>query len=134
MGGGIPGYLQNLWNAVTGNPAQAATPPPQGQTPAMPAAGAATPPPAAPAGTPPTGGAAAPAAGGGTDWLSQLSQMPAPSQGLLDSPGLQGALSAYFGAISSPRQQGLGGAIGHGGLAGLQAYEQAKTAQYQPYL
>jgi hypothetical protein len=60
--------------------------------------------------------------------------MPAPSQGLLDSPGLQGALSAYFGAISSPRQQGLGGAIGHGGLAGLQAYEQAKTAQYQPYL
>jgi hypothetical protein len=59
---------------------------------------------------------------------------PLPKPGILDSPGVQGLLSAYLGAIGSPRSKGMGGALSAGGLAGLSAYQQAKSAQFQPYL
>ncbi|HKD45416.1 MAG TPA: hypothetical protein VKD24_07135 [Candidatus Angelobacter sp.] len=78
---------------------------------------------------------AAPASTGSSDQSTDvLSKFPMPKSSLLDSPYLQGALAAYFGAVSSPRQQGWGGAIGHGGLAGLKAYSEAEKSELQPYL
>lgn len=60
--------------------------------------------------------------------------MPAiPKPGLLDNPMLQGLLSAYLGAIGSPKSAGLGGALSRGGITGLSAYNQAKAAQFAPY-
>jgi len=105
--GGIGGFLQGLLGG--GGQAQAAP-------------------------APATGGAApaAPAAGGQGGF--DLSKIPMPQTSFLDHPLVQGALATYLGAISSPSHMGLGGAIGHGGLAGLQAYSSARQAQYQPYL
>jgi len=118
-GGGILGYLQGLGSALAGNAQQ--------QPAAAPAAG---------------GGAATPASPylQGAQVAAQqgtpqsASDIPIQKPGLLDNPYLQGALGAYFGAISSPRQLGWGGAIGRGGLGGLSAYESAKKAQYEPYM
>src|SRR5262245_59059320 len=59
---------------------------------------------------------------------------PLQKDSFLDNPLLQGALAAYFGAISSPRSKGFGGALGAGGLAGLKQYESAQKAQLEPYL
>lgn len=50
---------------------------------------------------------------------------------VLMNPLVQGALGAYLGAVSTPRYEGLGGAIGRGGLEGLGAMSQAQQAQYQ---
>lgn len=50
---------------------------------------------------------------------------------ILGHPLVQAALGTYFGAISTPREYGLGGAIGRGGLAGLQGFEQARQMQQQ---
>lgn len=55
--------------------------------------------------------------------------------GALNNPGVQGLLATYFGAVSSPREAGLGGAIGRGGLSGLQAYSNAQQQQQMlPYM
>jgi hypothetical protein len=67
--------------------------------------------------------------------MAQGGQPPQQPQGggLLDSisqilshPAVQGLLGAYFGAVSSPRQMGVGGAIGRGGLEGLGMANQAQ--------
>lgn len=70
--------------------------------------------------------------------MSQPQQpaQPAPAQsGVLDQighilshPAVQALMGAYFGAVSSPRVQGWGGAIGHGGLTGLGAYGLAQQS------
>lgn len=78
--------------------------------------------------------------GGGQQQAPQA-QAPAPApssggglSGFLGNPLVQGALAGYFSGISSPRTQGLGGAIGHGGLGALSAFDSATTAQaQQPY-
>src|SRR5215831_2517905 len=106
MGGGLPNIFQGIKSIFGGGTPQAA---------AAPAAGGAA------------GSAAQPTTG------PDLGNIPIQSS-FLDNPYLQGALGAYFGAISSPRYLGLGGAIGRGGLGGLQAYESARKEQYQPYL
>jgi hypothetical protein len=55
--------------------------------------------------------------------------------GALNNPGVQGLLATYLGAVGSPRSEGLGGAISHGGLAGLQQYSQAQQQQQMlPYM
>ncbi len=77
-----------------------------------------------------------------TDSLGALGGSPQPPTdtfgtigSLLSHPLVQGALATYFGAISSPRREGWGGAIGHGGLAGLGQYGQAQQLRQQlPYL
>lgn len=69
---------------------------------------------------------------------AQTPQAPAPApssggglSGFLGNPLVQGALAGYFSGISSPRTQGLGGAIGHGGLGALSAFDSASAAQAQ---
>lgn len=52
-------------------------------------------------------------------------------EGLLGHPLVQAALATYLGAISSPRREGWGGAIGHGGLAGLGQFAQAEKLQQE---
>lgn len=49
----------------------------------------------------------------------------------LSHPAVQGLLGTYFGLLSSPRREGLGRAIGRGGLAGLGMYGQAAGEQAQ---
>ena len=73
----------------------------------------------------------------------QIAQ-PQQGGGLLDSighilshPAVQGLLGAYFGAVSSPRNMGWGGAIGRGGLMGLETYglgEQVRSEQQKQAL
>jgi hypothetical protein len=74
-------------------------------------------------------------AGGPTSILGNIGQALSgagqTATNVLANPLVQGALATYLGAISSPRSQGLGGAIGHGGLAGLGAFGQARQAQLQ---
>jgi hypothetical protein len=67
-----------------------------------------------------------------TDSLGSQAQAP----GLLDkignafgNPLLQAAITAYLGGISTPRAEGVGRAIGQGGLEGLQAFNQARELQ-----
>ena len=50
---------------------------------------------------------------------------------VLSNPLAQAALGTYFGAIGTPRWEGLGGAISRGGLAGLGTFAQARQAQFQ---
>lgn len=54
--------------------------------------------------------------------------------GFLNNPLVQGGLGAYLGAIGSPKREGWGNALAHGGLAGLGTYNQARQLQLQPYL
>lgn len=49
----------------------------------------------------------------------------------IGNPLVQGALAGYFSGISSPRTQGLGGAIGRGGLGALSAFDQAEQQRTQ---
>ena len=111
-GGGPLDYVKGLWNAVTGNAQQ----------------------PAAPAATPAASGAAAAPAAAGDTTGPQYGNLPIPKQTFIDNPWVQGALATYLGAIGSPRREGLGGAISHGGLAGLSAYQTARENLYKPYL
>jgi hypothetical protein len=47
----------------------------------------------------------------------------------IGNPLVQGALGAYFNAISAPRRTSLAGRLGIGGLGGLQAFDTAETLQ-----
>jgi hypothetical protein len=58
-------------------------------------------------------------------------QQPGGITGFLSNPLFQGALGAYLGAVGSPRDKGLGGAIMSGGLTGLNAFNQAQQQRLE---
>jgi hypothetical protein len=79
----------------------------------------------------PTAGAAAPDPSAGPMPTTQAYQQPSGLMGALSNPLIQGALSAYLGAVGSPKGEGLGHALMQGGLTGLGAFNQAQQQQME---
>lgn len=135
--------IKNAWNTMFGSNAPQMAQPQPTQTPsptATPLAGA-----GAGSGI---GGTTQPATGNTSAYLPGLGnvsglpssmnvpgmgQISLPQQGFFDQPGVQGLLSAGFGALSAPRGTGRLGILGRAGAAGLGAYDTARANQFAPY-
>lgn len=111
----MPG-LEDLLSPILGALGMGGSPSPVGGPPPPPNAG-----PQGAGGTPPPSASAAPAP---TGFMAGLEHG-------LSNPLLQGAIASYLGTIGSPRREGWGRALAHGGLAGLGTFNQAEQQKSQ---